>query len=210
MKHLGGTDTVDDRDSKLFVEPLPERSGKGLARRDRASYRGKVEARRAGHLHHRRVEAGHAIENRGSVGGDDFEGLFGIRPLSQQHCLRPHSKRKVQPVAEAVGEEEFGSRKGSILRSYLQNPFGEVLQATHHVAVSMDCGLRLACAARRIKPEGGRIGVRRRRFSARRTSCQGITEALAAWLHLPTWHTLGSVPDPNFRNAGSSLCITLS
>ena len=80
-----------------------------------------------------------------------------------EHGGRAHAEREEQPVAQAVGKEQFGHREGAVPIGDIQSRPGVQIGRDLHVVLQVHCGLGKARGSRTVEPETGVVLAQFRR-----------------------------------------------
>lgn len=88
---------------------------------------------------------------------DDAENVLGRRRSGTENGCGADGERKIQRVAQAIGEEEFGRTEKAVGLADLEHVRGVLLGGNAHVVLQVHAGFGSAGAAGGVEPEGGVI-----------------------------------------------------
>ena len=165
VQRLGRSDPVEDLHAEPLLPSGQQRARQGLPRGD--AQPDAPEAGRPFLRQHRRVGGGHPKEQGRPVPADQIEVHSGLEPPRGQHGGGAHPERKVQGVAQPVGEEELGDRQADVVVADPQHGPRVQFGGAHHVVVEVDGALGRARAAAAPQPKRRLVPVGRRRIEVR-------------------------------------------
>src|SRR5262249_42439075 len=122
----------------------------------------------------RAVKRRHAVENCRPVLTQNAANRSWGRALAEQDGGCADRKRKTERIAKPVGEEQLGCGEDDVTLLNSEYRLGVELGGPHRTRVYMDCALRCACGARRVKPEAGVVGTRVRSGEIRSCRCHHV------------------------------------